>query len=81
MYNFTEQWPIIYGRKISFITRDNPSLFYQEVVSDVMYELPTKKSSSLTAAMINAEDNGNLDSKIAITQEEGSVDYSTEHVE
>ena len=53
----------------------------QEVVSDVMYEPPTKKSRSLTAAIINAADNRNLDAKITITQEEVSVDYSTIYVE
>ena len=46
-----------------------------------MCEPPTKKSRSLTAAIINAADNGNLAAKITKTQKEGSVDYSTTHVE
>ena len=46
-----------------------------------MYEPPTKKSRSLTAAKINAADNGNLYEKLTITQEEGYVDYSTTHLE
>ena len=46
-----------------------------------MYEPPTKKSCSLAAAIINAADNVNLAAKITITQKEGSLDYSTTHVE
>ena len=46
-----------------------------------MSQSPTKKICFLTAAIINAADNGNLAAKITITQEEGSVDYSTTHVE
>ena len=46
-----------------------------------MYEPPTKKIRSLTAAIINASDNGNLAAKITITQEEGYVYYSTKHAE
>ena len=42
-----------------------------------MYESPTKKIRSLTAAIINAADNENLAAKITITREEGSIDYST----
>ena len=68
-------------RKICFSTPGNPSLTHQEVVSDVMYEPPTNKSRSLTAAIINAADNGKTASKTKITQEDGSVDYSTTHVE
>ena len=68
-------------KKAIFITPGNPSLAHQEVVSDVMYEPPTKKILSLNAAIINAADNGNLASKIKTNQEEGSADYSTTHVE
>ena len=46
-----------------------------------MYETPTKKSRSLTAAIINVAYNGNLSAKTTVTQEEGSIDYSTTHVE
>ena len=77
----TEQWLTIYGRNVFLINPGNPSLAHQEVVSDIMYEPPTKKSRSLTASIINAEDNGNLSGKITIKQEEGYVDYSTKHVE
>ena len=45
-----------------------------------MSEPPTKKSRSFTATIINASDNGKLATKLKITQEEGSVDYSTTHV-
>ena len=51
-----------------FSTPGNASLAHQEVVSDVMYEPPTKKSRSLTLAIINASDNGKLAAKITITQ-------------
>ena len=68
-------------KKEIFSTPDNPSLAHQEVVSDVMYETPTKKSRSLTAAIINVAYNGNLSAKTTVTQEEGSIDYSTTHVE
>ena len=47
----------------------------------VMYEPPTKKSRSLTVYIIHVSDNGNLASKIAITQAEGSVDYLTTYLE
>ena len=63
-----------------FSTPSNPSLAHKEVVPDVMYEPPTKKSRSLTSSIINAADNGNLAGKITITQEEISVNYSTTHV-
>ena len=46
-----------------------------------MSEPPTNKNCSLTASIIDAEDNRNLAVKITITQEEVSVDYSTTHVE
>ena len=46
-----------------------------------MYEPPTKKNHYLNEAIINVVDNGNSASKITITQEEGSVDYLTTHVE
>ena len=62
------------GKKDIFRTPGNSSLPHQEVVPDFMYEPTTKKSLSLTAAIINAADNGNLAAKITITQEEGSID-------
>ena len=46
-----------------------------------MYEPPTKKSRSLTEAIIDEAYNGYLTEKITITQEEGYVDYSTTHIE
>ena len=46
-----------------------------------MYEPPANKIRSLTAAIINAPDNQNLDTKIEITQEKGSVDCYTTNVE
>ena len=46
-----------------------------------MSETPTKKIRSLNVSIINAADKGNLSEKPTITQEEGSVDYSTTHVE
>ena len=52
-----------------FGTTGNPSLAHKEVVSDVMYEPPTKKIRFITEAIINAEDNGKLASKITIAQE------------
>ena len=67
-------------KKYFFLNPVNPVLAHQEVVSDVMYEPPTNKSRSLTAAIINVADHGNLDVKIRITQEEVCVDYSTTHV-
>ena len=68
-------------KKEIFSTPDNPSLAHQELVSDVMYEPPTKKICSLNAAIINEANNGNSVAKIMMTQEEGSVDYSTTHKE
>ena len=64
----------LWKKTLFIITPSNPSLAHQEVVSDVMYEPPTKKIRSLTTAIINVADNGNLDGKITITQEEGYVD-------
>ena len=58
----------------------NHSLTHQELVSDVIYEPPPKKILSLTAAIINMEDNGNLAAKITITQEERYIDYYKTHV-
>ena len=46
-----------------------------------MYEPPTKRIRSLTEAIINAADDVNFSEKITITQEEGSVSYSTTHLE
>ena len=46
-----------------------------------MYEYHTKKIRSINASAINAEYFGNLAAKTKITQEEGSVDKSTTHVE
>ena len=46
-----------------------------------MYEPPTKKSHSLTAAINTLADNGNLVAKTKILEEYESVDYSTTHVE
>ena len=39
-----------------------------------MYEPPTKKSRSLTEAIIDEAYNGYLTEKITITQEEGYID-------
>ena len=50
------------------------------MVLDIVYELPTKKSCSLTAAMINAADNATLDPKTTISKEEGYVASFTTHV-
>ena len=74
MYKCTAQLVTIYGRKLFFSTPDNPLLAHQEMVSDVMYEPPTRNIISITAAIINATDNGNLATKIIITQEEGYID-------
>ena len=52
-----------------FSTPGKPSLAHQEVVSDIMYEPHKKKRRSLTAANINASDNGKLSSKITIKKE------------
>ena len=65
----------------SFSTSGNPSLPHQEVVSYVVYGTPTKEISSITAAIIKAEDYSNLASKIKITKEEGSEYFSTTYVE
>ena len=65
---YSEQWITIYGRKIFSVTLGNPSLAHQEVVSYVTHEPPSNKIRSLTAAIINAADNGNVASKITITQ-------------
>ena len=46
-----------------------------------MSETPTKKSHSLTAAIIKAADDGNLAAKPATTQEYGSVAYYITHTE
>ena len=46
-----------------------------------MYEYPTKIIRYLSAAIINVVNITNLDAKLTITQEEGSVHYSTTHVE
>ena len=50
-------------KKAIYSTPSNPSLAYQEVVSDVMYEPPTMKIRSLTADIINVEYNGILAEK------------------
>ena len=50
-------------KKYFFSTPGNPSLAHREVVSDAMYEPPTKKIYYLTAAIINAVDNENLAEK------------------
>ena len=71
----------MYGRNIFFSTPEIPSLANQEVVSYVFYELPTKKSRSLTAFIIKVAENGNLAAKRTITNEIGYVDYSTTRVE
>ena len=65
----------------SFISNGNISLTHKEVVPYGMYEPPTKKSRSITVYIIHVSDNGNLASKIAITQAEGSVDYLTTYLE
>ena len=46
-----------------------------------MSEPPTNKRRSLTAAMINVADNGNLVSKLTIEQEEGYISYYKPHAE
>ena len=51
------------------------------MVSDIVSEPATKKIRSLTSAIINAADNGNLDKKLTITKDEGYVAYSKTHVE
>ena len=71
----------LWKKTLFIITPSNPSLAHQEVVSDVMYEPPTKKIRSLTEAIINAAYDVNLAAKMTITQEEGSVNYSKTHLE
>ena len=51
------------------------------MVSNVVSESTTKKICSLTAAIINAVDDANLNAILTITQEEGYVAYYTTHVE
>ena len=71
----------LWKKAIFIITPSNPSLAHQEVVSDVMYEPPTKRIPSITVSIINTANNGELVEKIKIPQEELSVDYYTTHVE
>ena len=49
-------------------TPGNTSLAHQEVLSYVVPEPPTKKTSSLTSAIISEADNANLTAKLTITQ-------------
>ena len=81
MSNSTEYCITINGRNVFFSTPGNPSPNHKEVVSDVVSGPPLKKIRSLNAYVINTVENEKMSAKITITQEEGSVDYYTTHVE
>ena len=63
MSKCTKQWLTIYGKKLIFNTPGNPSLAHQEAASDVIYEPPAKKISSITAATIYMTDDRKFDKK------------------